>query len=195
MIRMNFHILLVGLLLIGMLMGGCTQPLNARSTLGGSYLSPTFRTSSTAHNPLESPAIFLLGTTPKPRSAWTPTQYLAPFDGVVHTPTMMALKAPKRTDLPRPYGRYPSADDVLSMQSSLWFDDVLFTFSELGRSVFGTPYAAGYFTYAGYLSKQITSPRTPWKRTRADGWSSGFPSQTTPPSTPDQLTPDQLTKD
>ncbi len=175
------------LILIPILLGllvGCTQPLNSRPTLGGSYTSPTFRPSPVPPAALDRPARHLLATTPKPRPAWTPTQYLAPMDGVVHSPMLRALTPIKRTTPPRVYGRYPTPTDALKPQTTTWIEDILITINEYGRSFLGTPYAIGYLTFNGKLTEPLVSPQ-PWKRTEtANTWSSGYPasSQTLEPA-------------
>ncbi len=179
---MNRCILLVPTLLI--LLVGCTQPINSRPTLGGSYISPTFRPNTTTPTALEHPARHLLASTPKPRSAWTPTQYLSPMDGTVHSPMLRILAPLKRADPPRVYGRYPTPTDALDPQSTAWIEDLLITIDEYGRSLLGTPYAIGYFTLTGKLTEPLISPQS-WKRTEtANTWSSGYPTTAPTPKEP-----------
>ncbi len=171
------------LMLPGLLVG-CTEPLNDRPTLGGSYIPPTFRTSSTTPTVLEHPSQHLLSTTPKPRAAWTPTQYLAPMDGVVHSPILMVLAPIKHTDPPRVFGRYPTPTDALKLSATTWIEDLFITIDDYGRSFIGTPYAIGYFTFTGKLAEPLLSPQS-WKRTEtANTWSSGYPASNDPNGEP-----------
>ena len=155
---------------------GCTQPLNDRPTLGGSYVSPTFRKKSQPAIPLDSPTEHLLANTPKPRSAWTPTQYIAPFDGVVHGHTF-TLRAPMgQFTYPRIYGLYPTTLTSLDPQSTPWIKQLWHSCNELGRSFLGSDFSVLSLTFTGQLTKPVTSPTLPWKRTDThDAWSSGFP--------------------
>jgi len=182
---MNYlRILLMLMPMILVLLAGCTQPLNSRPTLGGSYISPTFRSIPSPPAALDRPAQHLLATTPKPKSAWTPTQYLAPMDGVVHSPMLRVFAPIKRTVSPRVYGRYPTPADALKPQTTTWIEDILIAINEYGRSFLGTPYAIGYLTFTGKLTAPLISPQ-PWKRTEtANTWSSGHPtsSQTMEPT-------------
>ena len=167
------------------LLGGCTEPLNDRPTLGGVYHSPTFAAQPQNHTALENPSQDLLATTPKPRIDWSPTQYIAPMDSVAHSPTLALFGMVKKTDPPRIYGRYPTINDALFYSTSspaIWINDVLFTFYDLGRSFIGSPYAFGYRTATGKLAEPMISPSQPYKRTQtADTWSSGFPTPQAPP--------------
>ncbi len=179
---MNCSHLLIPVLL-GLLVG-CTQKLNDRPTLGGAYLSPTFRLNISTPTPLDRPSEDLFASTPKPRSGWAPTQYLAPVDGVVHWPMLRILAPLKRTDPPRVYGRYPTLADALNPQTTAWIEDLLMTIDEYGRSFLGTPYAIGYFTLTGKLTEPLISPQ-PWKRTEtANTWSSGYPTAAPAPKEP-----------
>ncbi|MBL4698650.1 MAG: hypothetical protein JKX70_07440 [Phycisphaerales bacterium] len=155
------------------MLAGCTQPLNNRITLGGSYRSPSFRAVSTTQ---QSTDTGLLDSTPKPRAHWAPTRYIAPIDSVVHTPTFQLFALPKKSDTARIYGRFPTPPDSIELNSANWSKDLLITLSELGRSIVGTPYAIGYLTITGQLNKPVASPARPWKRTQAkNNWSSGYP--------------------
>lgn len=169
------------ILLLLVALTGCTQGLNDRPTLGGSYLSPTFRQHTDNHTAIKNPAQHLLTTTSKPRAEWTPTQYISPMDSVVHLPTLTLYQLPKKTDLPRIYGRYPTTNSALYMQKSApiaWINDALITFYDLGRSFIGAPYALGYLAVTGKLTDPVESPAQSYKRTEtANTWSSGFPTQ------------------
>ena len=159
------------------LLVGCTQPLNNRITLGGSYRSPSFRAILTTPQSSETG---LLEFSPKPRAPWTPMQYIAPIDSVVHTPTLLLFALPKKSDTARTYGRFPTSSDAIELNSTSSSKDLLITLSELGRTFIGTPYAIGYLTITGHLTEPMESPARPWKRTQvADNWSSGYP---TPPN-------------
>lgn len=173
---------LLGIFLLIFLIVGCTQPLNDRPTLGGSYISPTFREPSPYATSLDSPAEHLLANTPKPRSAWKPTQYIAPFDGVVHGHTFTLGASMGRFTYPRIYGLYPTTLTSLDPQPTPWIEQLWHACNELGRSTIGADISFLYLTYTGQLTKPVTSPTLPWKRTNThDTWSSGFPSHAQPP--------------
>lgn len=162
--------------LIGMIiLSGCSQPLNDRLTLGGSYLSPTFQSHVDSTTDSHDHQNLLFSEPPNPRSAWSPSQYITPMDGVVHSYELIIHPPLDRDDPPRVYGRYPTVADVLNIQSTSWIEDLLITIDELGRSFIGTPYAIGYTTLTGKANQPITSPRHPWKRRVAGGWSTGYP--------------------
>jgi hypothetical protein len=167
---------------------GCASGLNDRLAIGGSYVSPTFRSDGISGIKTSSQSQHIFSSHASPRAMWTPTQYIAPMDSVVHS-NEFTLHAPLKRDAPpRVYGRYPSASDTLTMQATSWMDDLLITIDELGRSFIGTPYAVGFLTVTGQMNKLVLSPRQPWKRTTATSWSSGYPSQ--PQSTEHEDTTD-----
>ncbi len=152
-------------------LAGCSQTLNDRLTLGGAQLPPTF--DGPVPGARTGPAV-LFGADPRPRSAWTPTTYIAAFDGVVHGHTFV-LRAPlEKVSTPREYGRFPTRRDALALQSSGWFEDLMMTIDELGRSFIGTPYAIGYWVWVGEIDEPTLSP-SPYKRTAGVGWASGYP--------------------
>lgn len=157
-------------------MTGCSQALNDRITLGGSNLPPVFDEST---HGARTGAPVLFGEGPTPRSAWTPTIYIAPFDGVVHGHDLILRARLDKFSAPREYGRYPTRRDALALQSSGWLDDLMMTLDELGRSFVGTPYALVYWTWAGELCRPEQSP-FPYKRTAQVGWASGFPAPDDP---------------
>lgn len=163
------HITLLAMLAV--VLSGCTQPLNNRITLGGSYISPTFATQAPPQ--LDDPIS-------RPHNQWTPTRYISPMDGVVHTPTWSLTQFPKRTDPPRLYGRYPTVTDAAqrtTYSGMPWLNQILFSVDELGRSFIGTPYAVGYGIISGKITKPMLSPVENWKRTdQTQGWSTGYPS-------------------
>jgi len=167
------HITLLAM--AALVLTGCTQPLNNRITLGGSYISPTFTTQARSQTPSLPDA-----QASRPRNQWTPIRYISPMDGVVHSPTWALTRIPKRTDPSRLYGRYPTIDDAAlrTVHSNMpWINQTLFTIDELGRSFIGTPYAMGYLTVTGRLTKPMLSPTQNWKRTdQTQGWSTGYPS-------------------
>ena len=153
---MAFHSILFILSLL--VLTGCTQPINNRSTLGGVYRSPTFRHDTNAHTDLQTPSQHLLASTPKPRVDWLLTQYISPMDSVVHSPILAFSLAVKKTDPPRIYGLFPTIYDALFIPqttTNLWINDVLITCNELGRSFIGSPYAFGYLTATGNLTKPL----------------------------------------
>lgn len=159
---------------------GCTQTLNDRPSLGGSYISPSFLAQPDLDDEPRSQTNLLLSSSPRIRSAWTPTQYINPLDGVVHAQELVIHAPLNHDDAPRVYGRFPSTDDVLSLKGTPWIDDLFITIDELGRSFIGTPYAVGYLSFTGQLGSPVSSPRQPWKRTRSGGWSSGYPAPKEP---------------
>ncbi len=185
-IRRSTYIVLFLIALIKLT--GCTQPLNDRLTLGGSYLSPTLGKHSDNHTSLETPSQSLLASTPKPRADWTPTQYISPMDSVAHSQTFLIFVPPKKTDRPRIYGRFPTRRDALKSHSSptiVRINDTLITFYELGRSLIGAPYALGYLTITGKLTEPVASPSQSYKRTEtANTWSTGFPTLQAPTKEP-----------
>lgn len=151
---------------------GCTQPLNDRPTLGGLYTSPTLRLGATPQirrfDPLLGEALIM------DRSRWGVTQFIVPYDGVVHAQTLRIEPPLRHSNTARVYGRYPSVISALDPQSRSWGQDLRFAVSELGRSVIGTPFLIVYFGWNGELIRPSVSP-SPYKRTRQDDWSSGSP--------------------
>lgn len=151
--------------------GGCAYHANARLTLGGRQLPPTFDPDPKAATQT-SPDLF--GDAPTPRSTWAPTLYIAPFDGVVNGYALRMLPRHGKSTTPRRYGRFPRRSDALRAQSWGWARDVRETFHELGRALIGTPYALITLGFSGELGRPIMSP-TPYKRTPRQGWASGRP--------------------
>jgi hypothetical protein len=158
---------------------GCTRALNARTTLGGSFISPTL--GGTDHRGATARASLLSDPVDATREAWRPTQFVVAFDGVVHGQTLRVLPRLRPRSTPREYGRYPSAGDVLAPQSHGWMQEFAFFGSELGRSIVGTPYAIGYLVWQGELDDPTVSPGA-YKRTPQTDWSSGTPADPSPES-------------
>jgi len=155
---------------------GCTQPLNDRLTLGGNFITPTFRASNISDptNP-EISAPTLLAATPKPRDAWTPIQYISPYDGVVHSPLLRVRPPHKHLDTPRNYGLYPTIHDASYSQSLTYEKDLSEPLKALGRTVVGTPYALTQFILSGELTAPSDAPFRVWKRAKPSRWSTGNP--------------------
>ncbi len=162
------------------LCSGCTQSLNDRMTLGGTYHSPTFVDHSLSIHEQQSNGLNTLAMTGSTdRSHWVPAQYVSPMDGVVHSRLWRVLHPVSKKDPPRTYGRFPLATDVLNSQSTKSLNDTLNTIDDIGRSIIGTPYALGYMTVTGSIGRPSISPVSPWKRTNSTNtWSSGFPAST-----------------
>jgi len=169
-------------------LSACTHPLNDRLTLGGAHTPPTFSDTATTPPPNAS-GRDLFSITPTPRSSWTPTQYIAPLDGVVHSWALTLSPPVNKKAPPRILGLYPTANDALAWYQPIrpnqtatippaliWINDAINTLNDLGRSLFGTPYTLGYLTVTNQLTEPTTSPARVWKRTETrDQWSSGFP--------------------
>ncbi|MFG0245797.1 MAG: hypothetical protein ACF8MF_07085 [Phycisphaerales bacterium JB052] len=166
------------LLCLGSLsMVSCAQRLNDRLTLGGRLVSPSLDQNRTTSFEARSPELFAESV--PARSGWRPTQFLVPLDGVVHGHRFL-LSPPLRSNAPaRTYGRFPSSCDALDPQAHSWSDDLFETGRELGRTLIGGVYAAGYLTWKGELHRPRVSP-SPYKRTQQDEWSSGQPAQPSP---------------
>lgn len=164
--------LLLCLLFAMLAISGCTQPMNDRITLGGSYLSPSLAPDS-MREPPKSASLFEARVTPD-RSRWRVIQFIVPFDGAVHTETLRVEPPLLPSSTARFYGRYPSGSDVLDPQSHSWVQDLGFTCSELGRSLLGSPFLIGYMAWHGDLTRPSLSPK-PYKRTQQNDWSSGSP--------------------
>ncbi|MEZ6163029.1 MAG: hypothetical protein R3B67_01170 [Phycisphaerales bacterium] len=154
------------------LLGGCTQNSNDRISLGGGFVPGCIGESQSFVNEKQDPELFSLGSTV--RGAWTPTQFVAHFDGTVHDPTMVLLPPLSTKMSAREYGRFPEAGDVLDPQSHSWGEDMWETVRELGRSTIGSVFAVGYLTWNNGLGQEQVSPR-PYKRTQQDEWASGMP--------------------
>ena len=169
-------------------LSACTHPLNDRLTLGGTHTPPTLANTTTTPPP-QANASALFASPPTPRSSWTPTQYIAPLDGVVHSWTLTLSPPINKKAPPRILGLYPTANDALAWYQPIrqtqtnaippaliWINDAINTLNDLGRSFIGTPYALGYLAVTNQLSEPTTSPARVWKRTETkDQWSSGFP--------------------
>ncbi len=194
------------LLLLCMCLGlsACTHPLNDRLTLGGSHTPPTLSQAPTT-SPPPANASELFASPPIPRSSWTPTQYIAPLDGVVHSWALSLSPPYKNTAPPRILGLYPTANDALTWYAPIhqtqsasvppaliWINDAINTLNDLGRSFIGTPYALGYLAVTNQLTEPTTSPARVWKRTETkDQWSSGFPTPASPKADTDTQTEPQ----
>ena len=187
---------IISSLCIGSLMlCACSSPHNDRMTLGGSYLSPTLRPPADHTETPESQAPNLLIAPLKPRSQWEPIQYIAPFDGVVHSPRLIISKPLEKTDPPRVYGRFPSSKDVLDAQSESWINNLLISIDDLGRTLIGTPYIAGLRLIGFSLDQPSLSPQAPYKRSQESDWSSGFPQEPDQsPTTPNGSETDDQTQ-
>lgn len=188
-IRRSITLVLLSILLIGMV--GCTQPLNDRITLGGSYLSPTFRSQNSAQEDSFPPQLF--ESTPSSRNGWSPTRYISPVDEVVHAPVYRIMVSPSKKAYPRIYGRFPTPRNALIYHApplKVWVTDSFNTIFEIGRSVIGTPFAIGSYALSGHLGEPGVSPIKSYKRTNtSNNWSSGFP---TPSEQIEQPTDEEL---
>ena len=154
------------------LLTGCAQNRNERIVMGGSYTPPSFGTSRSFVDQHDEPALFDKGF--PDRGVWSPTQFVAHFDGTVHAHSMV-LMPPLSTKMDaRAYGRFPEDGDVLNPQSHSWGEDLWETVRELGRSTIGSVFAVGYLTWSNGLGLEQVSPR-PYKRTQQDEWASGMP--------------------
>tara|TARA_R110002072_G_scaffold42064_21_gene119076 strand:+ start:396293 stop:396877 length:585 start_codon:yes stop_codon:yes gene_type:complete len=183
----------------------CTHPLNARLTLGGAHTPPTFVQSKPTTPPPPATGRDLFATTTPPRSNWTPTQYIAPLDAVVHSWALTLLPPVNKKAPPRILGLYPTANDALAWYQPIrqtqtaaippaliWINDAINTLNDLGRSFIGTPYAFGYLVATNQLAEPTTSPARVWKRTETqDQWSSGFPTPASPKTYTDTQTEPQ----
>ncbi|MCA9274710.1 MAG: hypothetical protein KDA29_01665 [Phycisphaerales bacterium] len=152
---------------------GCTQNRNERIAMGGSYIPPSFSTSQSfvdQHD--DEPFLFEKGF--PDRGVWSPTQFVAHFDGTVHAHSMVLMPPLSTKMAARAYGRFPEDGDVLDPQSHSWGEDMWETVRELGRSTIGSVFAVGYLTWNNGLGQEQVSPR-PYKRTQQDEWASGMP--------------------
>lgn len=172
-------------------MVGCTQPINDRLTIGGTYLPPTFAQHPEPKSSPDERPVLLFDHPTRSHDQWTPVQYLSPMDGVAHGHTFALSPLIKHTDPDRIYGRYPTPQSVLAYHPDTlgsWINEVFFWCDELGRSFIGTPYAIGYLTISGHLDEPILSPIQNWKRTnQIQEWSTGYPTpkeHTIPEETP-----------
>jgi len=167
------------ILLLGILISmiGCQSPNQNRITLGGSFISPSFRTPNSAQHYELGNGHDLLSETARPRSQWEPTQYIAPFDGVAHQPHFIVSKPLKKRDLPRRYGKFPTVNDVLDNQSTSWMSNLMISIDELGRSFIGTPYIISIRLAHLNPTEPLISPYLTWKRSNYSSWSSGHPSE------------------
>jgi hypothetical protein len=168
------QVFLVMLLAMGPI--GCTQPLNDRPTLGGQAISSAVMVPDPIS--VRPRAQLFAGQDPCDRTRWQPTQFVAEYDGVVHGSILRIAPPLRSSSEPREYGRYPSRWDVLDAQANSWFEDLMLTGTEIGRSVIGTPFAIGYLAWRGKLDTPTLSP-TPYKRTQQNDWSTGAPAPTT----------------
>lgn len=164
-------------LLFAMLaIGGCTQPLNDRLTLGGTQLSPTLSLDrpvpeSRSSGLFESRAL-------ADRTQWSTTQFVASYDGVVHGQSFRVEPPLRQDSSARFYGRHPTVEDVLDPQTRSWGQRLHFAIDDVGRSIVGTPFLLAYWGWHGELFGPSLSPR-PYKRSRQNDWSSGAPATST----------------
>jgi len=162
--------------LIGLSLSGCVEPTNERLTLGGSYISPTLdlRDQEPLRLPEPSDSVdLLLGQVP-PRTGWSGTSYIAPFDATVHRQPLIISARLSNTLPPRAYGRFPTRMDVLDTQSSGWMDQFMMCLGDYGRSCVGSPYAMFMLVHDGRLNEPDVSP-SPYKRRPRVEWASGTP--------------------
>jgi len=119
-----------------------------------------------------------------PRSAWTPIQYISPYDGTVHSPLLRVLPPHKHTDTPRNYGLYPTLADAPFTQSLPYTENLSRSLKGLGRTFLGTPLALAEFISSGQIAAPSDAPARVWKRTRQGGWSTGYPTDAKPTKKP-----------
>lgn len=166
-------LLLLLLLLTCSAVPGCVYEKNSRLTLGGAYRSPAIFIdvdSCIAGN--QDPRLFESKVTD--RSAWSPTPFVAHFDGVVHGHMLRLFPANRPNSPARVYGRFPTASDALDPQAHGYTPDLWYTLREYGRSSIGSDYSFFYLLTRGELFEDMISP-FPYKRTHDTGWSFGQP--------------------
>ena len=157
-----------------LVLSGCIRDQNARLSFGGMRISPSFQSAPTlkVH---KYGGEQLFDSVQPPRVDWRPIQYISPFDGVVHGHELRVYPRLEKNDPSRVYGRFPTNQSALDSQSTGPLEDAFISIDELGRSMVGTPYAIGYLAFTSELFKPNQSPRIPWKRTKFQRWSSGYP--------------------
>ena len=155
------------------MLSGCVYEKNDRLTIGGAYRS----TALFDHAPSEATANdseILFGGVGKERASWSPTPFVAHFDGVVHGHMLRVFPATRPESSARAYGRYPTISDALDPQTRGYTPDLWYTIREYGRSSIGSDYSFLYLLTRGELFEDMMSP-FPYKRTQDSGWSSGQP--------------------
>lgn len=156
------------------LLSGCIRDQNARLSFGNALVSPSFvNAPNSKKHALGGSHLF--DAVQSPRLDWQPVRYLSPFDGVVQSHELRIYPRQKKNDPARNYGRFPTFQSALDPQSTSGLGNVLMTIDEFGRSFIGTPYAIAYLSITGDLYTPMQSPRIPWKRTKFQRWSSGYP--------------------
>lgn len=155
------------------MLSGCVYEKNDRLTIGGTYRSPTlFDPVSIKGITNGDPTLFRgIG---RDRASWSPTPFVAHFDGVVHGHMLRVFPATRPEAPARAYGRYPTISDALDPQSIGYTPDLWYTIREYGRSSIGSDYSFLYLLTRGELFEDMMSP-FPYKRTQDSGWSSGQP--------------------
>lgn len=166
MIRL-YQIPIIFLLLISLT--GCTRSFNARLELGAQTRTQTFETPG-SNTQLEQL------TQPITRSDWQTTIFISPIDGILHGPTYLHYRIPKKSASPRNYGLLPNSESAHLNQPTPYCSDWFHTINELGDSIQAITLAGFFRTFRA--STPYWSPYAVWKRTpQEQQWSSGQTTQ------------------
>ena len=153
------------LLIIGLLLTGCTRAVNHRLELG------TLKRTSTFTIDRDLPDLDLTA----PRSTWETSVFIAPIDGIAHGPTMRLWSVPSKTEPPRSYGLMPTTASAIDPQRESLASELLHTIEEIGSTIM---MLIDPLRHYADLTSTPSSPLRVWKRsTQEDAWFSGASSK------------------